>query len=146
MDLWNCGNLWSPSSMVLYSPQCYFLFLIYATLNARMSGHRLFWTHVSLIMNARNFFRAFMIRLLCVRNGLCPDFPAFKFAYVQTIVRSHLPMSRLSCCQRYLWSDHRAFKVAYVQTIMCSKLRMSRLSCVQNCICPDYRAFIFSRP
>ena len=82
-----------------------------------------------------------MSRLSCVQNCLCPDYRAFKDAYVQTIVCSKLHMSRLSCVQNCLCPDYRAFKVAYVQTIVCSKLHMSRLSCVQNCLCPDYRAF-----
>ena len=82
-----------------------------------------------------------MIRLSCVQNGLCPDYRAFKIAYVQTIVRLKLHMSRLSCVQNCICPDYRAFKIAYVQTIVRSKLHMSRLSCVQNCICPDYRAF-----
>ena len=92
-------------------------------------------------MNARKCFRAFMIRLSCVQNGLCPDYRAFKVAYVQTIVRSKLPMIRLSCVPSCICPDYRAFKIAYVQTIVRSKLHMPRLSCVQNCICPDYRAF-----
>ena len=92
-------------------------------------------------MNARKCFRAFMIRLSCVQKGLCPDYRAFKVAYVQTIVRSKLPMIRLSCVPSCICPDYRAFKIAYVQTIVRSKLHMSRLSCVQNCICPDYRAF-----
>ena len=92
-------------------------------------------------MNARKCFRAFMIRLSCVQNGLCPDYRAFKVAYAQTIVRSKLPMIRLSCIPSCICPDYRAFKIAYVQTIVRSKLHMSRLSCVQNCICPDYRAF-----
>ena len=82
-----------------------------------------------------------MSRLSCVQNCLCPDYRAFKIAYVQTIVRSKLHMSRLSCVQNCLCPDYRAFKIAYVQTIVRSKLHMSRLSCVQNCLCPDYRAF-----
>ena len=94
-------------------------------------------------MNPRKCFRAFMIRLSCVQNGLCPDYRAFKVAYVQTIVRSKLPMIRLSCVPSCICPDYRAFKIAYVQTIVRSKLHMSRLSCVQNCLCPDYRAFIF---
>ena len=92
-------------------------------------------------MNARKCFRAFMIRLSCVQNGLCPDYRAFKVTYDQTIVRSKLHMSRLSCIQSYIYPDYRAFKIAYVQTILRSQLHLSRLSCVQNCICPDYRAF-----
>ena len=84
-----------------------------------------------------------MSRLSCVQNCICPDYRAFKIAYVQTIVRSKLHMSRLSCVQNCICPDYRAFKIAYVQTIVRSKLHMSRLSCVQNCICPDYRAFIF---
>ena len=38
-----------------------------------------------------------MSRLSCVQNCICPDYRAFKIAYVQTIVRSKLHMSRLSC-------------------------------------------------
>ena len=49
---------------------------------------------------------------------LCPDFRAFKIAYVQTIVRSKLHMSRLSCVQNCICPDYRAFKIAYVQTIV----------------------------
>ena len=48
----------------------------------------------------------------------CPDFRAFKMAYVQTIVRSKLHMSRLSCVQNCICPDYRAFKIAYVQTIV----------------------------
>ena len=82
-----------------------------------------------------------MSRLSCVQSCLCPDYCAFKVAYVQTIVRSNLLMSRLSCVQSCLCPDYRAFKVAYVQTIMRSKLPMSRLSCLQRHLCPDFRAF-----
>ena len=83
----------------------------------------------------------FFVRSSCVQKSSCPDFRAFKIAYVQTIVRSKLHMSRLSCVQNCICPDYRAFKIVYVQTIVRSKLHMSRLSCVQNCICPDYRAF-----
>ena len=48
----------------------------------------------------------------------CPDFRAFKIAYVQTIVRSKLHLSRLSCIQNCICPDYRAFKIAYVQTIV----------------------------
>ena len=95
-------------------------------------------------MNARKCFRAFMIRLWCVQNGLCPDYRAFKVAYNQTIVRSKLHKSRLSCVQNCVCPDYRAFKFAYNQTIVRSKLHKSRLSCVQNCVCPDYWAFKFA--
>ena len=40
---------------------------------------------------------------------LCPDYRAFKIAYVQTIVRSKLHMSRLSCVQNCICPDYRAF-------------------------------------
>ena len=127
MDLWTHGTLWrlhlqwaSTSTKVSFSVWTY------ATLNARKSGYRPFWTHDSLIMNARKFF---------VRSW--SDYRAFKTAYVQTVVRSKLPMIRLSCVQSNICPDYRAFKVAYVQTIVRSKLHMSRLSCVQKCLCPD---------
>ena len=47
--------------------------------------------------------------LSCVHKTLCPDYGAFKVAYVQIIVRSKLPMSRLSCVQSCLCPDFRAF-------------------------------------
>ena len=50
-----------------------------------------------------------MPRLSCVQNCLCPDYRAFKIAYVQTIVRSKLHMSRLSCVQNCICPDYRAF-------------------------------------
>ena len=50
-----------------------------------------------------------MSRLSCVQNCLCPDYRAFKIAYVQTIVRSKLHMSRLSCVQNCICPDYRAF-------------------------------------
>ena len=60
---------------------------------------------------AKNFraFRVTMSRLSCVQNCLCPDYRAFKIAYVQTIVRSKLHMSRLSCVQNCICPDYRAF-------------------------------------
>ena len=59
------------------------------------------------------------IRKIFVRSeSQCPDFRAFKIAYVQTIVRSKLHMSRLSCVQNCICPDYRAFKFAYVQTIV----------------------------
>ena len=72
-----------------------------------------------------------MSRLSCVQKALCPDFRAFKNAYVQTFVRSKLPMSRLSCVPK---ENSCAPKL-----IICAF--MSRLSCVQKALCPDYRAF-----
>ena len=96
---------------------------------------------------------AFMSRLSCVQKALCPDFRAFKNAYVQTFVRSKrkfvrsknnnlcvhvqtfvrskMPMSRLSCVSK---ENSCAPKI-----IICAF--MSRLSCVQKCLCPDFRAF-----
>ena len=62
--------------------------------------------------------RVTMSRLSCVQNRLCPDYRAFKIAYVQTIVRSKSLMSRLSCVQNCICPDYRAFKIAYVQTIV----------------------------
>ena len=50
-----------------------------------------------------------MSRHLCVQNCLCPDYRAFKIAYVQTIVRSKLHMSRLSCVPNCICPDYRAF-------------------------------------
>ena len=60
----------------------------------------------------------FFVRSSCVQKSSCPDFRAFKIAYVQTIVRSKLHMSRLSCVQNCICPDYRAFKIAYVQTIV----------------------------
>ena len=74
---------------------------------------------------------AFKPRILCVRKTLCPDFRAFKIAYVQTFVRftGKLVRSKVgNLC-------------VYVQTIVRSKVLMSRLSCVQSCPCPDIHAF-----
>ena len=61
---------------------------------------------------------AIMSRLLCVQRALCPDYRAFKIAYVQTVVRSKLQVSRLSCVQNCICPDYRAFKIANVQTIV----------------------------
>ena len=59
------------------------------------------------------------IQKIFVRSeSQCPDFRAFKIAYVQTIARSKLHMSRLSCVQNCICPDYRAFKIAYVQTIV----------------------------
>ena len=74
---------------------------------------------------------AFMSRLSCVQNALCPDFRAFKIAYVQTFVRSKGKFVRSKI-------DNLC---VHVQTIVRSKVLMSRLSCVQDCLCPDFRAF-----
>ena len=96
---------------------------------------------------------AFMSRLSCVQKTLCPDFRAFKIAYVQTFVRSkgkfvrskidilfvHVEtivrskdlMSRLSCVPKE--------NSCAPTLIFCSF--MSRLSCVQKTLCPDFRAF-----
>ena len=104
---------------------------------------------------------AVMSRLSCVQKTLCPDFRAFKMAYVQTFVQSKF-FVRSSCVQKSSNPDFRAFKIAYfqtlvrskgkfvrfkidnlfghVQTIVRSKDLMSRLSCVQNGLCPDFRA------
>ena len=74
---------------------------------------------------------AFMSRLSCVQKPLCPDFRAFKNAYVQTFVRSK---------KKFVRSKIDKLCV-HVQTIVRSKTLMSRLSCVQKCLCPDFRAF-----
>ena len=59
------------------------------------------------------------IQQIFVRSeSQCPDFCAFKIAYVQTIMRSKLHMSRLSCVQNCICPDYRAFKIAYIQTIV----------------------------
>ena len=56
--------------------------------------------------------------LSCVQSCICPDYRAFNFAYVQTIVRPKSHMSRLSCVQNCICPVFRAFKIAYVQTIV----------------------------
>ena len=74
---------------------------------------------------------AFMSRLSCVQKSSCPDFRAFKIAYVQTFVRSK---------KKFVRSKINNLCV-HVQTIVRSKGLMSRLSCVQKCLCPDFLAF-----
>ena len=74
---------------------------------------------------------AFKSRLSCIRKTLCPEFRAFKTAYVQTFVRSKGKLVRSKI-------DNLC---VYVQTIVRSKDLMSRLSCVQNCLCPDFCVF-----
>ena len=74
---------------------------------------------------------AFMSRLSCVQKSSCPDFRAFKIAYVQTFVRSK---------RKFVRSKINNLCV-HVQTIVRSKGLMSRLSCVQKCLCPDFLAF-----
>ena len=107
---------------------------------------------------------AFMSRLSCVQKSSCPDFRAFKIAYVQTfvrskgkfvrskidnlcvhvqtIVRSKRLMSRLSCVQKcpcpdFLWVSKE--NSCAPKLIICAF--MSRLSCVRNALCPDFRSF-----
>ena len=107
---------------------------------------------------------ASMSRLSCVQKALCPDFRAFKNAYVQTFVRSkrkfvrsksdnlcvHVQtmvrsnglMSRLSCvqkclCPELLWVPKE--NSCAPKLIICAF--MSRLSCIQRLLCPDFRAF-----
>ena len=74
---------------------------------------------------------AFMSRLSCVQKSSCPDFRAFKIAYVQTFVRSKTKFVRSKINNLCV----------HVQTIVRSKGLMSRLSCVQKCLCPDFLAF-----
>ena len=73
----------------------------------------------------------FFVRSSCVQKSSCPDFRAFKIAYVQTFVRSKGKFVRSKI-------DNLC---VHVQTIVRSKRLMSRLSCVQDCLCPDFRAF-----
>ena len=99
---------------------------------------------------------AFMSRLSCGQKTLCPDFRAFKIAYVQTFVRSKgkfvlqrnskidnlcvhvqtfvrskIPMSRLLCVPYQ--------KPSAVKLIFCGF--MSSLSCFQKTLCRDFSAF-----
>ena len=62
------------------------------------------------------------------------NFCALQGHYVQTSVRSMLPMSSLSWFKVALCLDYCAFKVTNNQTIVRSKLPMSRLSCVHSCL------------
>ena len=114
----------------------------------------------------RSKFCAF--RLSCVQKSSCPDFRAFRVAYVQifmrskgkcvhvqTIVRSNDLICRHSCVQMSLCPNFRVQNCSkgklvrsktdnlcvYVQTIVRSKDLICRLSCVQNCLCPDFHAF-----
>ena len=116
--------------------------------NAKLKLRQRAISHFTAIRIVRGYLpvplssKSSMSRLSCFQSCLCPDYHAFKVAYVQTIVRSKLSMSRLSCVQSCLCPDYRAFNVAYVQTIVRSKSFMSRLSCVQRCLCPDFRTLI----
>ena len=65
---------------------------------------------------------AFMSRLSCVQKALCPDFRAFKNAYVQTFLRSKRKFVRSKIYNMCV----------HFQTIVRSKGFMYRLSCVQN--------------
>ena len=67
-----------------------------------------------------------MSRLSCVQNCLCPDYRAFKIAYVQTIVRSKLHMSRLSCVQNCICPDYRAFIFFPVRVILNARRHLVR--------------------
>ena len=84
----------------------------------------------------------------------CPDYRAFKKPYVQTFVRSKLPMSTLlcvpnqkssaakmissvflltpSCFQKTLCRDFRALKIAHLRIFECSKPKFAR-SKTYNC-------------
>ena len=75
----------------------------------------------------------FMSRLSCVQKALCPDFRAFKNAYVQTFVRSKRKFVRSKI-------DNMC---VHVQNIVRSKGLMSRLSCVQKM--PMSRHFVGSK-
>ena len=82
------------------------------------SGQMQLWMHESLDIGhfERTIVWSWTHEIVFLRSW--SDYRAFKTAYVQTFVRSNLPMSSLPCVQSYLWSDYRAFKVAYVQTIV----------------------------
>ena len=74
---------------------------------------------------------AFMSRLSCVQKTLCPDFRAFKNAYVQTFVCS-IPKT-VRCKINIL--------CVLVEAILLTKEFMSRLYCVQNGLCPNFWVF-----
>ena len=71
---------------------------------------------------------AFMSRLSCAQKALCPDFRAFKNAYVQTYF--WVPKEN-SCAPKLIilhsCPHYRAFKELYVQTFVRPKRPMSRL-------------------
>ena len=81
---------------------------------------------------------AFMSRLSCVQKALCPDFRAFKNAYVQTFLRSK---------RKFVRSKNNNLCVHF-QTIVRSKGFMYRLSCVQNtyvqtfCVFKNWRCIL----
>ena len=80
---------------------------------------------------------AFMSRLSCVQKTLCPDFRAFKIAYVQTFVRSKGKFVRSKI----------DILCVHVQTIVRSKDLMSRLSCVpkENSCAPNVQTIVRSK-
>ena len=67
---------------------------------------------------------AVMSRLSFVQKTLCPDFRAFKIAYVETFVCSKPKTFRCKIDILYV----------FVEAILLSKDLMSRLYCVQNCL------------
>ena len=112
----------------------------------------------------QSFVRSnYFMRSSCVQKSSCPDFRAFKIAYVQTSVRFKGKLVRTktdNLCvyvqtivrSNTLCPDFGALKIAYVQVSCVPKENscapklifcafMSRLSCVQKTLCPDFRAF-----
>ena len=71
----------------------------------------------------------------------CPDYRAFEWPYMQTFVRSNVPMSKLVRSKGKLVRSKTDNLCVHVQTIVRSNDLICRLSCVQNCLCPDFHAF-----
>ena len=62
---------------------------------------------------------AYMSRLSCVQKTLCPDFCAFKIAYVQNFVRSKPKFMRSNFFLNNVnYSDYK-LKVGYLQALKC---------------------------
>ena len=72
-----------------------------------------------------------MSRLSCVQESSCPDFRGFKRPFVETFVRSKLPMSGILCVPNQ--------KSSAAILIFCAFL--SRLSCFQKTLCRDFIVF-----
>ena len=82
-----------------------------------------------------------LIRLVCARIRLWPDWGALENASEQTEVRSKLPLIRPKWAQNYLWPDCCAFKIASDQTDGRSKTPLIILKCARNRLWSDRSAF-----
>ena len=90
-------------------------------------------------------FHAFQRKIRALQNWYfvrsCPDYRAFEWPYMQTFVRSNVPMSKLVRSKGTLVRSKTDNLCVHVQTIVRSNDLICRLSCVQNCLCPNFSAF-----